>query len=66
MQDTALCHLKGSITAYSEPHMSGYGPGAWIQAVPNGILQHGSSYMNVYWLQNKVEAFAKYIGGCTK
>lgn len=52
--EAQLPPVKGNNTVYSEPHVSGCGPGARIQAVPNGMLQHGSSHTNFFWLQNKV------------
>lgn len=64
--EAQLPPLKGNNTVYSEPHISGCGLGARIQAVPNGMLQHGSSHTNFFWLQNKVRAFTKCAEGGAK
>lgn len=64
--EAQLPPLKVNNTVYSEPHISGCGPGARLQAVPNGMLQHGSSHTNFFWLQNKVRAFTKCAGGGAK
>lgn len=64
--EAQLPPLKGNNTVYSESHISGCDLGARIQAVPNGMLQHGSSHTNFFWLQNKVRVFTKCADGGAK